>query len=443
MAPEQYRSPDAVDHRADIFSLGVVFYEMLTGELPLGSFPLPSSKVGVDVRLDGIVMRALERERDRRWQKVSEVKTHVSEIAASDAAAAAVAAAGAAAAGAGPTSAAVPADAAAPPAAADAPAPPAERQLSRLAVAGGLGLPAAFVAAVVGWILVRPFATGHAAAWTAALFFSLTALAGWVASLVGWAHFDPARQRGRGWAIAGSIVPLVLFCSGGFVLPLWVVSGSPTRSPVGIHDGPEGTWPEFGGFSVEDSPGRTKVKLPGIVVEETPEGRKVTLPGITVTDPKSPQVAAASKVDTAGTMTPDARVAHVNSIEELWSETVLTFGMHFDSDRLKLFPAEEKDRYEKMSLSERTRRDEERMLGIPFIDADADLRSEPREYRLFAVHIDNLGPQTVGRAVRTDGKETISFPIQAVDGKWRCSIGEVEIEDRAPGAGDRDGWLRR
>ena len=34
MAPEQRDHPTEVDHRADIYSLGVVFYQMLTGELP-------------------------------------------------------------------------------------------------------------------------------------------------------------------------------------------------------------------------------------------------------------------------------------------------------------------------------------------------------------------------------------------------------------------------
>ena len=80
MAPEQIEKPWEVDHRADIFSLGVVFYEMLTGELPLGRFAPPSEKVQVDVQLDEVVLRALEKEPRRRYQHASEVKTDVESI---------------------------------------------------------------------------------------------------------------------------------------------------------------------------------------------------------------------------------------------------------------------------------------------------------------------------------------------------------------------------
>jgi len=82
MAPEQIEKPLTVDHRADIYSLGVVFYEMLTGELPLGKFQPPSKKVQIDVRLDEVVLHALEKEPDRRYQQASQVKTAVETIVA-------------------------------------------------------------------------------------------------------------------------------------------------------------------------------------------------------------------------------------------------------------------------------------------------------------------------------------------------------------------------
>src|SRR5262249_15250652 len=82
MAPEQWEKPSTVDHRADIYSLGVVFYELLTGELPLGRFPLPSERVQVDVRLDDIVLRTLEKQPERRYQHASEGKTDVEKVTA-------------------------------------------------------------------------------------------------------------------------------------------------------------------------------------------------------------------------------------------------------------------------------------------------------------------------------------------------------------------------
>ena len=106
MAPEQIERPSEVDHRADIYALGVVFYEMLTGELPLGRFPPPSQKVEVDVRLDEVVLRTLEKEPRRRYQQARELSRDVEQSAsgaeASDAEASDAEAAGAEANGAEP-----------------------------------------------------------------------------------------------------------------------------------------------------------------------------------------------------------------------------------------------------------------------------------------------------------------------------------------------------
>jgi serine/threonine protein kinase len=77
MAPEQRDSPNDVDHRADIYSLGVVFYELLTGELPRENFSPPSAKSEADPRVDAIVQQALEKERARRQHSANEVKTQV------------------------------------------------------------------------------------------------------------------------------------------------------------------------------------------------------------------------------------------------------------------------------------------------------------------------------------------------------------------------------
>jgi tRNA A-37 threonylcarbamoyl transferase component Bud32 len=82
MAPEQIERPLDVDHRADIYAVGVVFYEMLTGELPLGRFDPPSSKVRMDVRFDEVVLRALEKEPTRRYQLASEVSADLKGLAA-------------------------------------------------------------------------------------------------------------------------------------------------------------------------------------------------------------------------------------------------------------------------------------------------------------------------------------------------------------------------
>jgi serine/threonine protein kinase len=84
MAPEQREASRSVDHRADLYSLGVVIYEMLTNELPIGRFEPPSHKnIHIDVRLDDVVLRVLEKSPERRYQRASDLKTEVQRISMS------------------------------------------------------------------------------------------------------------------------------------------------------------------------------------------------------------------------------------------------------------------------------------------------------------------------------------------------------------------------
>ncbi|HWI59354.1 MAG TPA: serine/threonine-protein kinase, partial [Bacillota bacterium] len=86
MSPEQLERPGEVDRRADIYALGVVFYQMLTGELPGKNLEPPSRKVRLDVRLDAVVLRALAQKPELRFQQASELKTCVERIAGEPAA---------------------------------------------------------------------------------------------------------------------------------------------------------------------------------------------------------------------------------------------------------------------------------------------------------------------------------------------------------------------
>jgi uncharacterized protein YndB with AHSA1/START domain len=81
MAPEQMTMPDAVDHRADIYSTGVVLHEMLAGELPNPDPLPPSQKAPIDPRLDPIVLRSLARDRDRRYQEARAMQSDIEAVA--------------------------------------------------------------------------------------------------------------------------------------------------------------------------------------------------------------------------------------------------------------------------------------------------------------------------------------------------------------------------
>lgn len=77
MAPEQLERGKEVDHRADVYALAAVFYEMLTGELPLGVFAPPSRRAAVDARLDAVLLKALAKAPEERYASARAFKEEV------------------------------------------------------------------------------------------------------------------------------------------------------------------------------------------------------------------------------------------------------------------------------------------------------------------------------------------------------------------------------
>jgi serine/threonine protein kinase len=81
MAPEALRGSANADHRADLYAVGVMLYQMLTGEIPRGRFIPPSRAVpGLDKRLDLIVDKALQPEPAARYSTAIEVKAAIEPI---------------------------------------------------------------------------------------------------------------------------------------------------------------------------------------------------------------------------------------------------------------------------------------------------------------------------------------------------------------------------
>ena len=81
MAPEAMKGVANVDHRADLYAVGVMLYRMLTGELPRGRFAPPSRAVpGLDKRLDAIVDRTLQTDPAARYASAIELSAALAPV---------------------------------------------------------------------------------------------------------------------------------------------------------------------------------------------------------------------------------------------------------------------------------------------------------------------------------------------------------------------------
>ncbi len=397
MAPEQYRAPEGVDHRADIYSLGVVFYEMLTGDLPVGSFPRPSSRAGVDARLDGVVMRAMERERDQRYQKASEVRTAVDGITSGHASAPTMVAAAAAAA-------AVPES-----------APP----MHRWALAGVLALPAGLVAYFLVRGFVGIFASSSTAGSAGGWVLMVVLLAGWIASIIAWAqiHHSGGKLAGKAWAIAGTFLnPFFLCCSGSTFM------GAPDRA---FHMGKDGF--RLPGMTVEEGPDGTRVRMPGLEVDDGPGGTRVKMPGLEVSE--GPGDGATTLLGTIENplpgMTTGQKLAILKAIDRSWEDYVEVWTYPKDERVHGLYLRDDRDVLEKLTWQEKSRENGAYRLGVPMMEFQAYQGHEPKELRLARVILDETGSRA--RVVRTDGRLVLSYPAEQDSSRWRFRIGPVHF----------------
>jgi len=79
-APEVLVPPYRADQRADIFSLGVLFHELLTGQLPQKPYLPPSRLANIDIRYDSVVMRAIHPTPDLRYSSTAALSEDLDNI---------------------------------------------------------------------------------------------------------------------------------------------------------------------------------------------------------------------------------------------------------------------------------------------------------------------------------------------------------------------------
>ncbi|MGA0853966.1 MAG: serine/threonine-protein kinase [Luteolibacter sp.] len=79
-APEVINAPQSVNHRADIFSIGVLLHELLTGKLPASDQRPASQIAGCDLRFDAIIKRATAEVPEMRYLNAHQIVADISQI---------------------------------------------------------------------------------------------------------------------------------------------------------------------------------------------------------------------------------------------------------------------------------------------------------------------------------------------------------------------------